>query len=125
MDAFAKPLPFLVICDVMGVPDEQRDWLRQQTATLGRAFANQRDRAFVEQGNAAARVLLDSFSALLDERAGRKGDDLLSVLSAEELTDDGDRADGPAGGSPTRWRDSRGRALSAGAVMREGLRRAA
>jgi pimeloyl-[acyl-carrier protein] synthase len=56
---FAKPLPFLVICDVMGVPNGQRDWLRQQAATLGRAFANQRDRAFVEQGNAAARALLD------------------------------------------------------------------
>ena len=77
----------------MGVPDEQRDWLRGQTATLGRAFANQRDHAFVEQGNAAARALLDLFSALLDERAGGKGDDLLSVLSAGELTDDEDRAD--------------------------------
>jgi pimeloyl-[acyl-carrier protein] synthase len=93
VDTFAKPLPFLVICDVMGVPDEQRRWLRQQTATLGRAFANQRDRAFVEQGNAAARALLDFFSALLDERAGGDGDDLLSVLGAEELTDDEDRAD--------------------------------
>jgi cytochrome P450 len=57
VDTFAKPLPFLVICDVMGVPDEQRHWLRQQTATLGRVFANQRDRGFVEQGNAAARAL--------------------------------------------------------------------
>jgi cytochrome P450 len=93
VDTFAKPLPFLVICDVMGVPDEQRDWLRQQTATLGRAFANQRDHAFVEHGNAAVRELLDFFSALLDERAGREGDDLLSVLSAEELTDDENRAD--------------------------------
>jgi pimeloyl-[acyl-carrier protein] synthase len=90
---FAKPLPFLVICDVMGVPDEQRDWLRQETATLGRAFANQRDRAFVEQGNAAVHALLDFFSVLLDERAGGKGDDLLSVLSAGELTDDQDRGD--------------------------------
>jgi len=50
---FAEPLPFLVICDVMGVPDDKRGWLRQQTATLGRAFANQRDRAFVAEGNAA------------------------------------------------------------------------
>ena len=93
VNSFAKPLPFLVICDVMGVPDEQRDWLRQQTATLGRAFANQRDRAFVEQGNAAARALLDFFSALLDERAEGTGDDLLSVLSAGDLTDHEDRGD--------------------------------
>jgi pimeloyl-[acyl-carrier protein] synthase len=48
VEAFAKPLPFLVICDVMGVPEEQRDWLRRETATLGRAFANQRDHVFVE-----------------------------------------------------------------------------
>ena len=73
VEAFAKPLPFLVICDVMGVPEEQRDWLRRETATLGRAFANQRDHAFVERGNAAARALLDFFSALLEERAGRHG----------------------------------------------------
>jgi pimeloyl-[acyl-carrier protein] synthase len=90
---FAEPLPFLVICDVMGVPDDKRGWLRQQTVTLGRAFANQRDRAFVAEGNAAARGLLDFFSALLDDRAGGAGDDLLSVLSAEELTADEDRAD--------------------------------
>ena len=91
--AFAEPLPFLVICDVMGVPDGQRGWLRQQTAVLGRAFANQRDRVFVEQGNAAARELLDFFSAMLDERAAGTGDDLLSVLSAGELTAEEDRAD--------------------------------
>ena len=93
VEAFAKPLPFLVICDVLGVPDEQRDWLRRETATLGRAFANQRDHAFVERGNAAVRALLDFFSALLDERAGGTGDDLLSVLGAEDLTADEDRAD--------------------------------
>jgi hypothetical protein len=86
-------LPFLVICDVMGVPEEQRDWLRRETATLGRAFANQRDHVFVEQGNAAVRALLDFFSALLHERAGGTGDDLLSVLGAEDLTADEDRAD--------------------------------
>jgi len=38
VEAFAKPPPFLVICDVMGVPEEQRDWLRRETATLGRAY---------------------------------------------------------------------------------------
>lgn len=90
---FAEPLPFLVICDVMGVPDGQRGWLRRQTATLGRAFANQRDGAFVEQGNAAAGTLLEYFSALLDERAAGAGDDLLSVLSTGELADGEDRAD--------------------------------
>ena len=92
VEAFARPLPFLVICDVMGVPEEQRDWLRRETVTLGRAFANQRDHAFVEQGNAAVRALLDFFSALLDERGGGTGDDLLSVLGAEDLTADEDRA---------------------------------
>ena len=92
VSAFAEPLPFLVICDVMGVPQDQRGWLRQQTATLGRAFANQRDRAFVEHGNAAVRALLDFFAALLDERAAGTGDDLLSVLSAGDPTSD-DRAD--------------------------------
>ena len=31
VETFAEPLPFLVICDVMGVPDDQRDWLRRET----------------------------------------------------------------------------------------------
>jgi pimeloyl-[acyl-carrier protein] synthase len=93
VEAFAKPLPFLVICDVMGVPEGQRDWLRQETATLAWAFANQRDRAFVERGNAAARGLLDFFAAQLAERAGGTGDDLLSVLGAGGFSGDEDRAD--------------------------------
>ena len=76
----------------MGVPEEQRDWLRRETATLGQMFANQRDHAFVERGNAAARALLDFFSALLEERAGGTGHDLLSVLGAEDLTNGEDRA---------------------------------
>jgi cytochrome P450 len=69
---FAKPLPILFICDVMGVPNGQRDWLRQQAATLGRAFANQRDRAFVEQGNAApARCWTFSRPCLMSAPGGK------------------------------------------------------
>ena len=57
-----------------------------------RSFRDAPPSASVERGNAAARALLDFFSALLDERAAGTHDDLLSVLGAEDLANDEDRA---------------------------------
>lgn len=40
---FARPLPFTVIADVVGVPAGDRDWLADAIAALNRGFARQRD----------------------------------------------------------------------------------
>jgi cytochrome P450 len=85
---YARPLPFSVICDVMGVPPERRLWLTSATTVLRQAFANQRDPAFVEKGNAAVAELVDYFSRLLEERRESGADDLLPVLARDDFQDD-------------------------------------
>jgi pimeloyl-[acyl-carrier protein] synthase len=91
---FARPLPFAVINDVLGVPPEDRDWLRETLAVLNRGFASQRDsdRTAVQAANDAARQLLSYFAALLDQRAAAPADDLMSALAARHA-DGEDRQD--------------------------------
>jgi pimeloyl-[acyl-carrier protein] synthase len=68
---FARPLPFAVINDVLGVPPGDRDWLGGALAVLNRGFAGQRDadRAAVLAANDAAQQLLSYFAGLFDQRA--------------------------------------------------------
>jgi cytochrome P450 len=57
---FARPLPFSVINDVLGVPPGDRDWLDAMLAVLNRGFASQRDsdRTAVQAANDAAQQML-------------------------------------------------------------------
>jgi pimeloyl-[acyl-carrier protein] synthase len=80
---FAEPLPFGVIADVLGVPTERQDWLREAMTTLGRGFAGQRSRPPVEAANTATVEMLGFFADLLDRRAREPRDDLASLLAAE------------------------------------------
>jgi pimeloyl-[acyl-carrier protein] synthase len=91
---FARPLPFAVINDVLGVPPEDRDWLGELLAVLGRGFARQRDsdRTAVQAANDAAQQLLSYFAELLDQRAAAPADDLMSALAARHA-DAEDRQD--------------------------------
>jgi len=75
---FARPLPFAVITDVLGVPLDDRGWLGEALAVLNRGFARQRDsdRIAVQAANDAAEQLLSYFAALLDQRAAQPADDL-------------------------------------------------
>ena len=59
---FARPLPFAVISDVLGVPPEDRGWLGEALIVLMRGFARQRDsdRIAVQAANDAAGQLLSS-----------------------------------------------------------------
>src|SRR6204780_5166332 len=61
---FARPLPFSVINDVLGVPPGDRDWLGTALAVLNRGFASQRDsdRSAVQAANDATQEML-SYSA--------------------------------------------------------------
>ncbi len=85
--AFAHPLPFAVIADVLGVPADRHGWLSEAMAVLGRGFAGQRDHALVERANTAAADMLAYFSAALDERAAHPREDLLSLLAAAAQTE--------------------------------------
>jgi pimeloyl-[acyl-carrier protein] synthase len=85
VSAFAQPLPFAVIADVLGVPAARHGWLSEAMETFGRAVAGQRDHANVERGNAAVADMLDYFDRALAERAGHPQEDVLSLLAAEPL----------------------------------------
>ena len=91
---FARPLPFAVINDVLGVPPEDRDWLGGALAVLNRGFAGQRDadRTAVLAANDAAQQMLSYFAGLLDRRTAAPADDLMTALAARHA-DGEDRQD--------------------------------
>ena len=90
----ARPLPFAVINDVLGVPPGDRDWLGEALAVLNRGFARQRDsdRVAVQAADDAAGQLLSYFAALLDQRGAQPADDLMTALAARHA-DAEDRQD--------------------------------
>src|SRR3984885_8435334 len=91
---FARPLPFTVINDVLGVPPEDRDWLGDALATLNLGFARQRDsdRTPVQAANDATEQMLSYFAELLDQRAAAPADDLITALATRHA-DGEDRQD--------------------------------
>jgi pimeloyl-[acyl-carrier protein] synthase len=91
---FARPLPFKVINDVLGVPPEDRDWLEATLTTLNLGFARQRDsdRTPVQAANEAAGQLLSYFARMLDQRTAAPADDLMTALAARHA-DGEDRQD--------------------------------
>jgi pimeloyl-[acyl-carrier protein] synthase len=91
---FARPLPFTVINDVLGVPPGDRDWLGEALVILNRGFASQRDadRSAVQGANDAAQQMLSYFAGLLDQRTAAPADDLMSARAARHA-DGEDRQD--------------------------------
>lgn len=80
--ALALPLPILVICELLGVPYEERKRFRAWTQAAG----DIRDRARSEQGLAA---LFDYGRELLQRKRTDPGDDVISRLAADsDITDD-------------------------------------
>jgi cytochrome P450 len=78
----ALPLPILVICELLGVPYEDRDQFRAWT----QAAANIRDRARSEQGLGA---LFGYGLELIGKKREKPGDDVISRLCATEgVTDE-------------------------------------
>ncbi|MGC7101074.1 cytochrome P450 [Amycolatopsis lurida] len=80
--ALAVPLPILVICELLGVPYEDRDRFRAWTADA----ANTRDRARSERGLGE---LFGYGRELVARKRNEPGDDVISRLCAtEDVTDD-------------------------------------
>jgi pimeloyl-[acyl-carrier protein] synthase len=91
---FARPLPFAVINDVLGIPPDDRAWLGEALAVLNRGFARQRDGdgSAVQAAHDATEQLLSYFAALLDQRTAQPADDLMTALAARHA-DAEDRQD--------------------------------
>lgn len=77
----AVPLPFLVICELLGVPSSSRDDVWPHVALLSKAFDThtpETERPAIDQ---AVVWLRDFFRVLLDERRSQPTDDLISHMS--------------------------------------------
>ena len=80
VEAFVKPLPVLVVCHLMGLPEADAEMLKHwadETAATSAA-----DGTTSVSARAAAKNLRDYFAGLLAERRRRPGDDLISLLAA-------------------------------------------
>jgi pimeloyl-[acyl-carrier protein] synthase len=91
----AYPLPVYVICEMLGVPAEDRQRFGAWSAAIGQGFDNltAQDPDVRAQGNEAAEGLTDYFRGLIASRKTRPVDDLLNgLIGAEEqgerLTED-------------------------------------
>lgn len=86
LDAIAYPLPLKIICELLGVPAEAHDKVREWAFALVRGFdpdvlVTPEERA---ARSTAARECMAYFRALIDERRARPADDLLSALATVE-----------------------------------------
>jgi hypothetical protein len=82
---FAYPLPVQVICELLGVPVEDREEFRTWSADLGRGLQIMTATPeIVRTGNVAAARLGEYFRALIDDRRASPRDGFLGDLIAAE-----------------------------------------
>jgi len=84
VEAFAAPLPLLVIADMLGVPGSDRGRFKRWSDAIIEAGTQP-----TPENMAQSVELLEYFGSTLAERRARPGDDLLSVLVHSEI--DGER----------------------------------
>ncbi|MEE1788567.1 cytochrome P450 [Streptomyces sp. SP17BM10] len=81
--AYAAPLPITVICDLLGVPEEERHDFRAWTDTLITP-----DPERPQDAKAAVGAMLAFFTGLIERKRTAPGDDLLSDLIAVRDAED-------------------------------------
>ncbi|GGS61701.1 MULTISPECIES: cytochrome P450 family protein [Streptomyces] len=85
LPAFAFPLPIAVICDLLGVPAEDRTRMQQLSTTVAQTGFGEEAKRAQQQAEEALHAY---FTALIDAKRERPGDDLLSALIAVRDNDD-------------------------------------
>lgn len=85
LDAYAFPLPIAVICELLGVPDDDKDDFRAWTAVVVD------DSAPIEERTTAGIAFFTYMTKLIAARTDSPGEDLLSELIVAK--EDGDRLD--------------------------------
>ncbi|MGW2839943.1 cytochrome P450 [Streptomyces sp. NPDC001493] len=79
VEAFALPLPSLVICELLGVPYEKHDFFQKHTKVLVRRNGDP------EEVIAASEALIDYLEGLLTDKLAEPGDDILSDLATKRV----------------------------------------
>jgi cytochrome P450 len=83
LDAFAFPLPMTVICDLLGVPDDERTTFRSWSNTLLSSDGTAAERT------AAGAAMAQYLGALVAAKRARPAEDMLSAIVA--ASEDADR----------------------------------
>ncbi|MBA2625544.1 MAG: cytochrome P450 [Acidimicrobiia bacterium] len=89
LDTLAYPLPVVVICELLGVPAEDRDSFKEWSNAASRLLDPDVTGELEEKGLLGAMALGTYFDGLFEERRRAPKDDLLSALVAAE--EEGDR----------------------------------
>lgn len=86
---FAFPLPFTVICEMLGIPEDDRALIMERSLFSGRALDPvPMSREELDEANTNIKLLQDYFLRLCGERRQNPGDDLITALvHAEEEGD--------------------------------------
>jgi len=89
LEDFAYPLPTVVICELLGVPAEDRHQFKAWSADASRLLDGYLDKAAMDKGMVAGMYLFQYFTDLIAARRKEPRNDLLSAMLAAE--DDGER----------------------------------
>jgi cytochrome P450 len=84
VESFAAPLPLQVICDMLGIPEEDEDQVFHWTNVL-LGFGDPEMVSDIHELTASATAFLQYAAGLGVERAERPGDDLSSLLMRAEV----------------------------------------
>lgn len=84
----AYPLPTVVICELLGVPPEDRERFKGWSADASRLLDGYLDQAALDKGMVAGMYLFQYFTDLVEARRTDPRDDLLSALLAAESAGD-------------------------------------
>ena len=84
----AYPLPTVVICELLGVPAEDRERFKAWSADASRLLDGYLDQAAMDKGMVAGMYLFQYFTDLVEARRRQPGNDLLSALLAAETAGD-------------------------------------
>ena len=88
LEDFAYPLPTVVICELLGVPAEDRDKFKGWSADASRLLDGYLDQAAMDKGMVAGMYLFQYFTDLVEARRSEPRSDLLSALLAAETAGD-------------------------------------
>lgn len=88
IDRIALPLPMMVICDMLGVPAEDRDSFRRWTVDLAATLEPFPSEEVQDKADAAIVAFIDYLKELAATRRENLSDDLLSALIEAEQAGD-------------------------------------
>ena len=81
---YAEPLPVAIIAELLGVPEDQRDNLRDWSQRIVRMYDYRRTPEDEAKAQLAADAFAEFMKRIVDERRAHPGDDLLTALAEVE-----------------------------------------